>query len=95
MIHTCDNLADECVRRLNQIPTNDGPDRGPFKKDLYSLLKGHVDEDPKFQELWTQVNTVPDWVDWAQIQRGQDVFFRYGLPILNVVSPRRKNSDIT
>ena len=30
------------------------------------------------KKLWDQVNTVPDWVDWEQIQRGQDTFYRYG-----------------
>lgn len=85
MAYTCDTLADECVERLNKIPT-DGDSDKPFHKDLYTLLKNHADEDPKLQELWTQVNTVPEWVDWKQIQRGQDVFFRYGLPILNVLS---------
>ncbi|KAJ6107236.1 hypothetical protein N7523_008559 [Penicillium sp. IBT 18751x] len=85
MAFTYDALADECVQILNQIPTDDDSDR-PFKKDLYGLLRDHADKDPKLQELWTQVNTVPEWVDWEQIQRGQDVFFRYGVPILNVLS---------
>ncbi|KAJ5089052.1 hypothetical protein N7532_007736 [Penicillium argentinense] len=85
LVHTYDSLADECVTRLNRIPTEGDSDK-PFKKDLYALLEKHADKDPKLQELWTQVNTIPDWVDWAQIQRGQDVFFRYGLPILNVLS---------
>ncbi|KAJ5831788.1 hypothetical protein N7474_000099 [Penicillium riverlandense] len=84
MVQTCDSLADECVQRLNQLPSPDGETK-TFKKDLYGLLKDHADEDPKLKELWTQVNTVPEWVDWDQIQRGQDVFYRYGLPILNVV----------
>lgn len=85
MIQTYDSLADECVQILNKIPTGEDDDK-PFKKDLYGLLKKHADEDPKLKELWDEVNTVPEWVDWEQIQRGQDVFFRYGLPILNVVS---------
>lgn len=86
MIYSCDSLADQCVERLNKIPSSDdGVDKRPFKKDLYGLLKDHAEEDSKLKELWTEVNTVPEWVDWAQIQRGQNVFFRYGLPILNVV----------
>ncbi|CAP96410.1 Pc21g15130 [Penicillium rubens Wisconsin 54-1255] len=84
LIYTCDSLADECVERLNKIPSDDGADKRPFKKDLYGLLRDHAEEDPKLNELWTEINTVPEWVDWDQIQRGQDVFFRYGLPILNV-----------
>ncbi|KAJ5669862.1 hypothetical protein N7462_010932 [Penicillium macrosclerotiorum] len=84
MVSTYDSLADHCVQQLNKIPTEGDTDR-PFKKDLYKLLKDHADEDPKLKELWEQVNTIPEWVDWDQIQRGQDVFFRYGLPILNVL----------
>ncbi|KAJ5925385.1 hypothetical protein N7454_008024 [Penicillium verhagenii] len=85
MAYTCDTLADECVEILNKIPTDGDADK-PFHKDFYTLLKDHAGENPKLQELWAQVNTTPEWVDWKQIQRGQDVFFRYGLPILNVLS---------
>ena len=84
MIQTCDSLADECVQRLNKIPSGDSDK--PFRKDFYSLLEKHADEDPKLKELWTEINTVPEWVDWDQIKRGQDTFYRYGLPILNAVS---------
>lgn len=90
MIHTYDRLADECVQILNKMPSHFGPDK-PFKKDLYALLRDHASEHSRLQELWIQVNTVPKWVNWEQIQRGQDVFFRYGLPILNVVSPTPHN----
>ena len=85
MIHTYDHLADECVEILNGISAGTGSEQ-PFEKDLYGLLKAHADEHPKLKRLWNEVNTVPEWVDWEQIQRAQDVFFRYGLPILNVVS---------
>jgi len=47
-------------------------------RDLYLLLKDNQESDPKLSELWKQVNTVPEWVDWDQIARGQDVFYRYG-----------------
>ncbi|KAJ4318629.1 hypothetical protein N0V94_004334 [Neodidymelliopsis sp. IMI 364377] len=52
------------------------------QRDLYALLKEHHESDPKLDELWQQINTVPEWVDWAQIERGQDVFYRYGGPAL-------------
>ncbi|KAF7715728.1 Uncharacterized protein PECH_006130 [Penicillium ucsense] len=84
MIHTYDRLADECVEILNGLPASSGQEQ-PFRKDFYGLLKAHADEHPKLKQLWDEVNTVPDWVDWEQIQRAQDVFFRYGLPILNVL----------
>ncbi|KAJ5197599.1 hypothetical protein N7449_008078 [Penicillium cf. viridicatum] len=89
LTYSCDSLADECVERLNKIPSPDDDDdaiKRPFKKDLYGLLRDHAEEDPKLNQLWTEINTVPEWVNWDQIQRGQDAFFRYGLPILNVLS---------
>ncbi|KIW16894.1 hypothetical protein PV08_04084 [Exophiala spinifera] len=52
------------------------------KKDLYALFRDHHAENEKTQKLWEQVTTIPEWVDWDQIARGQDVFFRYGEPIL-------------
>ncbi|ORX97340.1 hypothetical protein BCR34DRAFT_577993 [Clohesyomyces aquaticus] len=52
------------------------------QRDLYILLQGHYTEDPKLSQLWEEVNTTPDWVNWAQIERGQDVFYRYGGPAL-------------
>lgn len=85
MIHTCDTLADECVEKLNKIAEATKEDGKPLNKDLYGLLRDHADEDPKLTKLWTEINTVPDWVDWEQIRRGQDVFFRYATPIFNAV----------
>ncbi|KAF1917062.1 hypothetical protein BDU57DRAFT_517531 [Ampelomyces quisqualis] len=52
------------------------------QRDLYALLENHHSSEPKLDELWQQVNTVPKWVDWDQIERGQDVFYRYGGPAL-------------
>ena len=52
----------------------------PFARDLYALLRDNAHADPKLLQLWTEVNTVPQWVDWDQIKRGQDVFYRYGGP---------------
>lgn len=48
------------------------------KRDLFILLRDHRHEHAKLQELWDQVHTIPPWVDWEQISRGQDVFYRYG-----------------
>ncbi len=52
------------------------------RRDLYALLQENQASHPKLAELWKQVHTVPDWVDWEQINRGQDVFYRYGGPAL-------------
>jgi len=47
-------------------------------RDLYALLRDNADSNETLKQMWTQVNTVPDWVDWEQIERGQDAFYRYG-----------------
>ena len=63
----------------------DGATKAPLaipQRDLYVLLKEHHASSPKLSQLWEEVNTVPPWVDWAQIERGQDVFYRYGGPAL-------------
>ena len=52
------------------------------KRDLYALLRDNHSSDPILEELWVQCNTVPEWVDWDQISRGQEVFYRYGGPAL-------------
>ena len=53
------------------------------KKDPYELLRLNYFNDEALGQLWTEVNTVPSWVCWDQIARGQDCFYRYGGPILN------------
>lgn len=50
----------------------------PPSRDLYAILRDNREDDVLLREFWDEVNTVPDWVDWAQIERGQDVFYRYG-----------------
>lgn len=47
-------------------------------RDLLAILKNNVEKDELLGRFWREVNTVPSWVDWAQIERGQDVFYRYG-----------------
>ena len=54
----------------------------PPARDLYFLLRDHAANDEVLEALWEEVNTVPSWVDWAQIARGQEVFYRYGGPCL-------------
>lgn len=50
----------------------------PPKRDLYLLLRQHAAEDQKLGQLWEELHTIPPWVDWQQIERGQEVFYRYG-----------------
>ncbi|KAI4100480.1 MAG: hypothetical protein L6R37_005470 [Teloschistes peruensis] len=52
------------------------------KRDMFLLLRDHAHEDRVLSSLWTEVNTIPQWVCWDQIARGQEVFYRYGGPAL-------------
>ncbi|KAI1322980.1 hypothetical protein F5Y16DRAFT_385063, partial [Xylariaceae sp. FL0255] len=98
MIHTYDYVANEAVEKLDEIapppyafePPKDrniegaiGPDgeKKP-RRDLYELMQEYASKDDKIGKLWTEINTVPEWVDWEQIERGQKVFWRYGGPSL-------------
>jgi hypothetical protein len=63
------------------------------KRDLYALLHDHAFDDEKLGQLWNEVNTVPDWVDWDQIARGQDVFYRYGGVALTTVGTSAACTD--
>lgn len=53
-----------------------------FKRDLYDLLRENAIADEALGLLWAEVNTIPSWVCWDQIARGQDCFYRYGGPVL-------------
>ncbi|CZS98461.1 hypothetical protein WAI453_005794 [Rhynchosporium graminicola] len=92
MKFTYDELGEECLNRLDKIsppttgeiprnksrlPTKETSEPAP-KRDLYVLLRDNATSDEKLGQLWKEVNTIPEWVDWDQIARGQDVFYRYG-----------------
>jgi hypothetical protein len=90
---TYDVLGEECLNRLDAIsspvkaklPRNQSKQK--VDRDLYALLRDNASKDEKLGELWNQVNTIPEWVDWEQIERGQDVFYRYGGVALTAVFP--------
>lgn len=63
---------DESISKQEQENTKAPP------RDLYVILQDHKDSDELLQRFWNEVTTVPAWVDWEQIRRGQDVFYRYG-----------------
>jgi len=54
---------------------------GTASHDLYTHLAQQNESDPNLKELWDQATSVPPWVDWAQLRRGQIVFNRYIIPI--------------
>ncbi|KAJ4424545.1 hypothetical protein N0V82_000869 [Gnomoniopsis sp. IMI 355080] len=61
---------------------NQDPKLPTARRDLYALLATHHATDATLSALWSQLHTIPAWVDWAQIARGQAVFYRYGGPAI-------------
>lgn len=50
--------------------------------DLYTLLRDNYANDEVLSRFWEDTHTVPDWVDWEQLARGQKFFYRYLIPNL-------------
>lgn len=69
-----DVVATEVFRRLQSL----GDDHG----DSYSRLERFHASDPDLEQFWQAIRTVPAWVDWEQLQRGQAVCKRYAVPML-------------
>ena len=100
LIYTYDKVSAEAVDSLDEIqpPTAASlapkkniqetyePKEKKFSRDLYKLVKENADKDEKIGKFWKEVNTVPEWVDWKSVERGQKVFWRYGGPCLTAVS---------
>lgn len=80
--HTMDDLASDCIKPLAKLTSekNSSGNSKPniMKLDMYALLRDNHEKHEALTRLWEQINTVPDWVDWAQIERGQKVYYRYG-----------------
>lgn len=98
--HTYDVVGGDALDRIMEInplpetallPRKDiqssyEPKEKGNQRDFFSLVKVHAKDDEKIHRLWQEVNTVPSWVDKAQIERGQKVFWRYGGPAVTAVS---------
>ena len=97
MKHSYDRLGEEAYHILNDITqtgnvTPDaalltpslGPDKAPAraKKDLYVLLRDNATKNTTLTRLWNEANSVPPWVNWDQIAKGQECFYRYGGAVL-------------
>jgi hypothetical protein len=66
-------------------PSADDEKKRPPPRDLVALMKEHADTDEVIGRFWKQANTVPDWVNWEQIEQGQRVFLRYSGPAIIAV----------
>ncbi|KAF4483613.1 Latex clearing [Fusarium agapanthi] len=87
-LYSYDKLATDALDRLDLIspPTTKGwkcpHGSGPGQRDIYELLKKHASSDKILGQLWEEVSTIPEWVDWDQIQRGQQVVYQFSGQIL-------------
>ncbi|KAG0337070.1 hypothetical protein BG004_007794 [Podila humilis] len=72
-----DVLAD---RALDALDIKPGQDALELLREYTSRpIEDQPSDAPR--KLLEQVMTIPEWVDWAQIQRGQDVYWKYILYI--------------
>jgi hypothetical protein len=51
----------------------------PQKPDFYAILRDNHKNYEVLSKFWTQINHVPEWVDWKQLERGQKTWARYAL----------------
>ncbi|KAG2416003.1 hypothetical protein HFD88_007195 [Aspergillus terreus] len=83
-----DTLGAAALERLQAIrasllETAKANGTNPPPTDLYALLQAHHTHDDVLAQFWAETHTVPEWVDWAQLARGQRVFYRYA--VANIV----------
>ncbi|KAH7311411.1 hypothetical protein B0I35DRAFT_452676 [Stachybotrys elegans] len=77
-----DELGSKAAARLQEISRSKSrkdTTEVNHSDDMYSLLKDHYQEDKILTEFWGEVHTVPEWVDWEQLKRGQEFFYRYAV----------------
>ncbi|OAQ63656.1 transcriptional regulator [Pochonia chlamydosporia 170] len=74
-----DVLGSRTVTKLQGIEqANAGLSQdGKKRLDMYTLLRENWKTDEVITSFWEEVHTVPSWVDWAQLERGQKFFYRY------------------
>lgn len=78
--HQADDIALDVVERLFAIIAAQNPEKGAKRPDLYELLKENYANDDVLRQFWEETHTVPDWVDWEEIEKGQAFLYRYLAP---------------
>jgi ketosteroid isomerase-like protein len=106
-VYSYDELSTRAMDRLDEMlppPTEWSAPRKDIQesyepkdkknqRDFFKLIKKHAEDDEEIAKLWSQINTVPDWVDWEQIDRGQKVFWRHAGAIVTSVGHRKCTSS--
>jgi hypothetical protein len=77
-MNTGDTLGDTYIEAAFASPKG----RARARKDVEQALDGGVesvsDPLPELVALFEQIDTDPEWVDWAKVEHGAEVFRRYG-----------------
>lgn len=80
--YTYDIVGDEVLERVRAHQKAKSADSGVpaaqasrHREDLYESLKAAAlaSDDEVLTKFWHDIHNVPDWVDWDQIKRGQEV----------------------
>jgi hypothetical protein len=66
-----DTLGNSTLERLQDIQLATG------QKDLFATLRDNYSSDGTLASFWAETHAVPEWVDWAQIERGQRFFYKH------------------
>lgn len=70
----CDNDADLVLTTLQNRPINACASLSPpGQDDLLDKLRAGAQIDPALRRFWSNLHTIPEWVDWAQLERGRRV----------------------
>ncbi|KAH7016157.1 uncharacterized protein B0I36DRAFT_254466, partial [Microdochium trichocladiopsis] len=76
--HQYDELGSLVMGILETLARSQGVQAHNRRRpDLFALLIQERASDPVLARFWHEINTVPAWVDWAQLARGQRFFYRY------------------
>lgn len=78
-----DELGSAVLEKLQAVVACEKAESGhsnpTVKTDMYMVLEKHHDEDETLSKFWKEAQSIPDWVDLAQIERGQKFFARYAM----------------
>jgi hypothetical protein len=71
-----DVLGSVALEQLQAIVREKG-EAASKRIDYYEILRENHSKDEVLGCFWKEVQNVPEWVDWQQIERGQRFFYRY------------------
>jgi hypothetical protein len=76
-LNTGDRLGDAYIDAAFATPTGKARARKDVEQALAGGIESVSDPSPELVALFEQINTDPDWVDWAKVEHGAEVFRRY------------------